>query len=112
MPSITHNLSADAASSHILVVDDDVHVRTTVARLLARKGYSCAQAGSADTAWKHLQENEVHLVMLDVARPGPSGSGLLRRISESFPMCQSFCSRPPTERKSPSTHSRTVRAES
>ncbi len=85
MRSTANNLLTGVSSSRILVVDDDIHVRNNVARILAPKGFSCAQASNNDTAWKFLQEHDVHLVTLDVAMPGQSGIELLQRISESFP---------------------------
>ena len=68
----------------VLVVDDERHVREIVARWLADEGYCCAQADSAEAAWKYLQEHEVHLLTLDVIMPGRSGLDLLHDVAKAY----------------------------
>ena len=72
-------------SAAVLVVDDEDSVRNLIARWLTHEGYSCAQAGDAQSAWEHLQTHEVHLVTLDIRMAGPSGIDLLHRINEVYP---------------------------
>ena len=72
-------------SPNVLVVDDERHVREITARWLTEEGYCCAQADSADAAWKHLQEHEVHLLTLDVIMPGRSGLDLLHDVAKAYP---------------------------
>src|SRR5690606_39754895 len=54
----------------VLVTDDEPVLRELIARWLTNNGYRPLQAGNAAEAWQRLQENEVHLVTLDVSMPG------------------------------------------
>jgi len=69
----------------ILIVDDEVQVRSLLARWLASAGMNCAQAGSAREALSHLEVHDVDLVSADLKMPGESGSWLLERIRERLP---------------------------
>jgi putative two-component system response regulator len=60
-------------------------MRTVIGRWLKDEGYDNSEAGSAAEAWEHLQQNEVHLVTLDITMPGTSGAQLLPRIKAAFP---------------------------
>lgn len=72
-------------SEIVLVVDDDRHVRAIIVHWLTAEGYCCVQADSAEAAWKHLQEQEVHLLTLDVMMPGQSGLELLHDVAKAYP---------------------------
>ena len=72
-------------SESVLVVDDDRHVRAIIVHWLTAQGYCCAQADSAEAAWKHLQEHEFHLLTLDVMLPGQSGLELLHDVAKKYP---------------------------
>jgi len=69
----------------ILVVDDEPVIRYMVTRWLANDGYDCTEAENAETAWQHLQNNEVHLVTLDINMAGMPSKELLDRIEEDLP---------------------------
>jgi len=73
------------AGTPILVVDDEPVIRYMVTRWLANDGYECAEAEDAETAWRHLQDNDVHLVTLDVNMPGMPSKEFLDRIKERSP---------------------------
>ena len=72
-------------SGSVLVVDDDRHVRAIIVHWLTAQGYCCAEADSAEAAWKHLQEHEFHLLTLDVMMPGQSGLELLHDVAKKYP---------------------------
>lgn len=74
-----------STSTPILVVDDEPVIRFMVTQWLASEGYDCAEAESAEAAWRHLQHNEVHLVTLDINMAGMPSRELLDRIKEDFP---------------------------
>jgi len=77
--------TSNPAGAPVLVVDDEPVLRYMVTRWLAADGYVCAEAESAEAAWRHLQNNEVHLVTLDVNMPGMPSKQLLDRIKERLP---------------------------
>lgn len=71
--------------ARILIVDDEIHIRALLRRLLAREGHACEVAASADEAWEVLGRDAYDLVLSDVNMPGTSGLELAPRIAERFP---------------------------
>jgi putative nucleotidyltransferase with HDIG domain len=70
----------------ILVVDDELAVRSIVAALLEHNGYAVTTAASVDEALTHLQENPAFdLVMSDIMMPGTDGLTLLDRVCADHP---------------------------
>jgi putative two-component system response regulator len=70
---------------NILIVDDEKTVRRSLNRCLTLRGFSCAEAGSADEALESLKNNPADLVILDIMMPGTPGSELLPHLKKSFP---------------------------
>src|ERR1700741_5402288 len=66
----------------VLVVDDDVDVRSLVSELLTRAGYSVAQAPDGREALRMLYDQRPDLIVLDVSMPELDGWGTLERIRE------------------------------
>ena len=65
----------------VLVVDDNTHMRTLVARLLNAFGIkNIYEAGSAEQAWAVLQDTPCDVAFLDWVMPGLSGLELTERI--------------------------------
>jgi CheY-like chemotaxis protein len=62
---------------HILVADDEPAVRTTIRRLLERRGATVVTAADGDEAAAHLREGVYALVLLDVMMPHLTGYQLL-----------------------------------
>ena len=69
----------------ILIVDDEESVRGLLHQRLAREGYHCQEAGSADQALAQLRSNPAELVLLDIKMPGKSGIELLPEIKADYP---------------------------
>jgi response regulator NasT len=69
---------------HLLLVDDDRLVLTTMASALASAGYLLTTVESAEEAENWLSEGHVHpdLVLLDVQMPGQGGLSLAQRLHE------------------------------
>jgi putative two-component system response regulator len=73
-----------APAQRALVVDDEFHVRSLIARWLTDAGFECLQAENAAAACHYLRNSQVHLVTLDITLPGGSGTDLLEEI---FAIC-------------------------
>ncbi len=69
----------------ILVVDDEIHIRMLLRRLLERDGHRCEVAGTADEAMAIMERVPFDLVLSDVNMPGESGIQLAPRICQRFP---------------------------
>ena len=69
----------------ILIVDDDPLLRETFERGLTRTGYECVAAGSASDAEQALEQEEFHLVLLDITMPDKSGLELLTDLRKKYP---------------------------
>jgi CheY-like chemotaxis protein len=67
----------------VLLVDDDQDVLDFLQMLLAVEGLKTVQASEAGTALQALSDDEVGLVLLDVAMPGIDGLQLCRQIKAS-----------------------------
>ena len=72
-------------NEHILVVDDDSAICETFAKGLSRVGYHCETAGSADEAVRILQQQQFHVMLLDIAMPGKGGLALLPEVIARYP---------------------------
>jgi putative two-component system response regulator len=68
----------------ILVVEDDVRLRTVLLRFLTREGYEATPAGTGEDALRLVRERHPDLVLLDVRLPGElDGFDVCRRIKEN-----------------------------
>jgi len=70
----------------ILIVDDDLAIRTSLALLLKKEGFSVKGAGSPDDAVEILQRETPELILLDlnfsIETSGDEGMALLQRIKK------------------------------
>ncbi len=72
--------------ARILIVDDEVHIRNSLRRLVRRVGHECETAANSTDAWAKVHEQPFDLVLSDVNMPpGESGLELARRLMEQFP---------------------------
>jgi CheY-like chemotaxis protein len=65
---------------HVLVVDDDDTVRSSLRDALASEGIRVSVASSGREALEHVTAEPVDLVLADVRMPGMDGLELLRRL--------------------------------
>jgi len=72
-----------AAAPWVLVVDDEVEMRTLVAYSLASQGFEVSEASNAAEAWELLTEKSFDVIILDMVMPGASGAALCARIRET-----------------------------
>src|SRR5262245_57730706 len=74
------------AQATILLVEDEVLVRMSLADQLRRAGYVVFEASSADEALDLLHGNSVQLVLSDIRMPGSmDGAELARAIRTQHP---------------------------
>ena len=57
----------------VLVTDDDKDIRDGIEIYLKNEGYNVLKAGDGVEALKLLEENEVHLIILDIMMPNMDG---------------------------------------
>jgi CheY-like chemotaxis protein len=66
---------------HLLIVEDDGALRELLARMLRIFGYSVAAVASGEEAVDYLEQNQAHLVLLDMLMsPGINGRETYERI--------------------------------
>ena len=70
-------------SAHVIVVDDDEDVRSTVAEYLRRNGLSVTEANGGDAMRAVMAQRPIDLAVLDVNMPGDDGLTLAREIRAS-----------------------------
>jgi len=73
---------------HILVVDDEPSMRTTLSILLKRKGYQVSLAQSGAEALPMLAPGEYDIILTDLKMEGMDGIELLRHIKAVDPQAE------------------------
>jgi DNA-binding response OmpR family regulator len=66
----------------ILVVDDEMVMRSLIAIAMQRNGYNVTQMDNPFKALTHLDRDVPDLIILDLMMPGMNGIELCRRIRE------------------------------
>lgn len=72
----------------LLLVDDDVEFRSSVARRLLRRGFRIQEASNADEALALAERHQFDVALLDMVMPGLSGIELLERLKNSGADCE------------------------
>jgi DNA-binding NtrC family response regulator len=72
----------------LLLVDDDVDFRDTVARRFARGGYRVHEAGGGQEALDLAARRQIDVAVVDLRMPGMSGVELLERLKAGSPECE------------------------
>lgn len=70
--------------AHILIVDDERHTLDALGVILRREGHTALTATSGTEALKHLDEQDVDIVLSDVKMPAMDGLSLLRQIKSEY----------------------------
>jgi len=76
---------ADAASTRLLIVDDEDSIRGPLAKYMAARGYDVATAASGREALAHLDQGSFHVILCDVRMPEMTGLQLVPQALESDP---------------------------
>ena len=67
---------------HILIVDDEPHLRNGLRRILNEEGYETMIAADGETALELVEEKKPDVVLLDIMMPGMDGREVCRRLRE------------------------------
>jgi DNA-binding NtrC family response regulator len=70
-------------NARILIVDDELIMRESLAAWLQRDGHAVQTAASGESALKKCRENRFDILLLDIMMEGMDGLDVLRRIKES-----------------------------
>ena len=71
----------------ILVIDDDTHLRESLAEVLDLEGFTCFEAGNAKSGIASAKKNKPEVVIMDIQLPDSSGFQIcqeLRKFSKDF----------------------------
>lgn len=71
--------------SKILVIDDEVQIRTLLSRMLGLEGYEVCQAGDCGAALKQLELHTPDVVLCDVFLPDGNGVDLVLAMKKKSP---------------------------
>ena len=71
--------------SKILVIDDEVQIRSLLARMLGLEGYEVCQAGDCKAALKQLETQSPDVALCDVFLPDGNGVDLVLNIKKLAP---------------------------
>lgn len=71
--------------SKILIIDDELQIRTLLARMLELEGYEVCQAGDCRAALKQLEVQNPDIALCDVFLPDGNGVDLVLSIKKAAP---------------------------
>ena len=70
---------------HILIVDDEPAIRSSLKRFLSEQGYAVTVSSSSEEALKVLEEGPVHVSLVDLVMPKMDGIELIHKMKEIQP---------------------------
>lgn len=71
--------------ANILVIDDEVAIRKTLAEILSFEGYKIHEASDGEAGLKLFQENKFDLVLCDIKMPKIDGNDFLQKAIDISP---------------------------
>jgi DNA-binding NtrC family response regulator len=74
-----------ASRIYLLLVDDDVEFRSSVARRFVRRGFKVHEASNAEEALAAAERREFDVALVDMVMPGITGVELLEKMKASHP---------------------------
>ncbi|MGD9237254.1 MAG: response regulator, partial [Desulfobacterales bacterium] len=69
----------------ILIVDDELIMRESLAGWLERDGHAVQTASSGEEALEKIKETHFEILLVDIKMEGISGLDVLRKVKESDP---------------------------
>jgi two-component system OmpR family response regulator len=74
------------AQDHVLVVDDDLEIRTLLCDYLQKNGYRVTAVGDGKGMWAAFDHAQPDIIVLDVMLPGEDGLTLCRDVRSRSPI--------------------------
>ncbi len=71
--------------AHILIIDDDVQMRSMLRQMLEREGYEVEEANNGKVALRAYKENPADLVITDIIMPEKEGLEIIRELRKDYP---------------------------
>ena len=68
----------------LLLVDDETHFRSTLAKRLQKRGIDALQAGGGEECLAIIADHPMDVVVMDVKMPGMSGIDILSHIKKKY----------------------------
>ncbi len=65
---------------NILVVEDEINISNVIQAYLLKEGFKVFQAYDGEEAWNIFNDNDIHLIILDLMIPKISGEKLCKKI--------------------------------
>ncbi len=72
----------EKSPKRILLIDDEEHIRVTLAEALRMKGYAVTELGDGADAYIWLQTNRTDLIITGIKMPELGGFGLMQRLQK------------------------------
>lgn len=69
-------------TTKILVVDDDMRLRSLLERYLVEQGYQVRAAANSEQMDRYLERENFHMMVLDLMLPGEDGLSICRRLRQ------------------------------
>jgi two-component system OmpR family response regulator len=69
--------------AHVVVVDDDYDIRTSLAKYLRKHGFKVSVAAHGDELDQILSTTNAELLILDIMMPGDDGLSICKRVQQA-----------------------------
>lgn len=86
LPAMIPATKDDPFQLHILIIDDDQEVRTSLQTVLETLGYATTTAASGEDGLRAIETASFDLVLCDLRLPGVSGLEVLKQKSSAVPL--------------------------
>ncbi len=83
--AVIEEADSPAASARVLVIDDELNVRSVLAEMLARQGHDVMEASSSEAGLRLIDERDFDVVFTDLAMPKIDGIATATRIKARHP---------------------------
>ena len=74
---------AEKEAVKLLVIDDDAHLRESLAEVLELDGFKCAQAGTAKEGIETAKKYDPRVVIMDIQLPDSSGFQICQTLRKA-----------------------------
>jgi len=92
----------------IMIVDDDLVVRSSVKKILQKNGFDAVTAENSDKCLEILRRQKVDLILIDILMPGTPVCDVVMRERDTKIMYITGLKVPPKEKKHMLKHSNVV----